>query len=196
MYKTREIAPELIAEVVTQGPDGYRAHRSWEELFNIANGYGDYIAVNVDPLWGGTIGRLQQARAFTSKPLVAKGVFHTDAEIQEARDAGADHVIVTGRVPEYPYGAYCWVDPVTPGMLKRLPLTKFDVVVADGQNLYDGSAQPDMYDAVVTRMADETDYPHIVQADVRFQADIKPETTMVMVGRYLEEYTRGLSTAA
>ena len=63
---------ELIAEVKTASPFGWSSNRSWEELFDLANQYGDIISIHTDSRWGGSFDLLKQARQQTTKPILAK----------------------------------------------------------------------------------------------------------------------------
>src|SRR3954454_10421341 len=52
------------------------------------------MSVLVDESFGGTWDDLRAARAATRLPLLAKGFFSTPADLEEARDAGADAVLL------------------------------------------------------------------------------------------------------
>src|SRR3954452_16005445 len=52
------------------------------------------MSVLVDERFGGTWDDLRAARAATTLPLLAKGFFSTPANLEEARDAGADAVLL------------------------------------------------------------------------------------------------------
>jgi len=52
------------------------------------------MSVRVDERFGGTWNDLRAARAATKLPLLAKGFFSTPAHLEEARDAGADAVLL------------------------------------------------------------------------------------------------------
>jgi len=52
------------------------------------------MSVLVDERFGGTWDDLRAARAATKLPLLAKGFFSTPAHLEEARDAGADAVLL------------------------------------------------------------------------------------------------------
>ena len=52
------------------------------------------MSVLVDERFGGTWDDLRTARAATKLPLLAKGFFSTPAHLEEARDAGADAVLL------------------------------------------------------------------------------------------------------
>jgi indole-3-glycerol phosphate synthase/phosphoribosylanthranilate isomerase len=52
------------------------------------------MSVLVDERFGGTWDDLRAARAVTTLPLLAKGFFSTPADLEQARDAGADAVLI------------------------------------------------------------------------------------------------------
>ena len=58
MYKNVQI----IAEVKTQSPFGFRSQKSWDELFVIADSVGDMLSVHTDPRWGGSFDLIRRAK--------------------------------------------------------------------------------------------------------------------------------------
>jgi indole-3-glycerol phosphate synthase / phosphoribosylanthranilate isomerase len=52
------------------------------------------ISILVDQRFGGSIDDLRAARASTSTPLLAKGFFNNEAQLREAKEAGADAVLL------------------------------------------------------------------------------------------------------
>lgn len=127
MYKTTQI----IAEVKTQSPFGFRSEKSWDELFQIADEFGDMISIHTDPRWGGSFDLVRKAKELTKKsgrnrPILAKGIHATDDLIEQALDAGADYVLVVGRVPATSVGSKiqldrCMIEPNTIAELMKLP---------------------------------------------------------------------------
>lgn len=91
--------PIFIAEVKTKSPFGWQSDKSWDELFAIANTHGDWLSVHTDPRWGGSMELIKKARKLTKKPILAKGIHAKDEEIEQAIAAGADYVLVVGRLP-------------------------------------------------------------------------------------------------
>src|SRR4051812_45555141 len=102
----------IIAEVKTGSPFGYRSEKSWDELFAIASEAGDIVSIHTDSRWGGSFELVKKARSLTTKPILAKGIHATDAEIEQAIEAGADYVLVVGRVPAL-YIEKCLIEPLT-----------------------------------------------------------------------------------
>src|SRR3954470_10908837 len=52
------------------------------------------MSVLVDERFGGSWDDLRAARAVTKLPLLAKGFFTSPADLEQARDAGADAVLI------------------------------------------------------------------------------------------------------
>ena len=65
---------QIIAEVKTQSPFGFRSDKNRDELFAVANQIGDIISIHTDPRWGGSFELVKKARALTKKPILAKGI--------------------------------------------------------------------------------------------------------------------------
>src|SRR3989344_6831342 len=108
MYKNIEI----IAEVKTHSPFDYRAEKTWDELFDIAKEIGDIVSIHTDPRWGGSLELIKKARLLTTKPILAKGLHTDDNQIQNAIEAGADWVLVVGRLPMV-HAEKCFIEPLT-----------------------------------------------------------------------------------
>lgn len=109
---------EIIAEVKTQSPFGFQSKKSWDELFDVALEIGDMISIHTDPRWGGSFALVEGARARTRKPILAKGIHKSDAEVDDALRAGADWVLVVGRVPAR-RAEKCILEPLTLKELRR-----------------------------------------------------------------------------
>jgi len=100
----------FIAEVKTLSPYGFESKKSWDELFEIANEYGDWISIHVDSRWGGSTHLLKQARKLTTKPILAKGYHLTDTKLKSSFDAGADYCLVVNRIPPKEYASKCLIE--------------------------------------------------------------------------------------
>lgn len=111
---------QLIAEVKTTSPFGFASERTWDELFFVANNIGDIISIHTDPRWGGSFDLIRKARGLTTKPILAKGIHATDEEIERALSAGADLVLVVGRVPSVHIDK-CLVEPLNLEELSLIP---------------------------------------------------------------------------
>jgi len=114
---------QLIAEVKTSSPFGFKSDKSWDELFQIAEKYGDIISVHTDPRWGGSFDLIKKAKSLTKKPILAKGIHETDDLLMKAFDSGADYALVVGRIPHIPeeYLKKCLIEPNSLEELKSIP---------------------------------------------------------------------------
>lgn len=112
---------QIIAEVKTHSPFGWSSERSWDELFAVANAFGDIISVHTDPRWHGSFELIKKARSLTNKPILAKGIHSNDDDIKQAVEVGADFVLVVGRLPEV-YTEKCMIEPNSLEELVRLPI--------------------------------------------------------------------------
>lgn len=112
--------PLIIAEVKTESPFGYKAEKSWEELFALACEVGDMVSIHTDPRWGGSFSLLREVRSLTNKPILAKGWHTTDEQVSQALDCGADWVLVVGKVPAF-RPERCIVEPMTLDGLRDIP---------------------------------------------------------------------------
>ena len=177
--------PKLILEVKTESPFGYRAGKSWDELFAIAEKYGDIISVHTDARWGGSFDLIQKAKSLTNKPILAKGIHATDKEIIQALDAGADYVLVVGRIPLVG-GENCIVEPNTLVELKNIP--EEYKVVWNSRDLATGGLKQETF-----AQARSIWKGWLCQAsNIRTIADIDPGADAVLVGTHLEEFVVGL----
>lgn len=111
---------QIIAEVKTHSPFGWKSDKSWLDLFEVANKFGDIISIHTDTRWQGSLELIRRARKLTNKPILAKGIHAKDSEITDALNAGADLVLVVGRIPEI-HLSKCLVEPNTLKELSRLP---------------------------------------------------------------------------
>ena len=91
----------FIAEVKTQSPFGFVSKYNWDDLFKIANEYGDIISIHVDSRWGGDLELVKKARDLTQKPILAKGFIQTAYDVEIARHHGANYTLQVGE--EVPY---------------------------------------------------------------------------------------------
>lgn len=106
MYKNSTI----IAEVKTQSPFGFKSEKTWDELLAVANKIGDIISIHTDSRWGGSFDLIKKSKSLTDKPILAKGIHTTDAEIDQAIAAGADYCLVVGRIPKI-HIEKCLIEP-------------------------------------------------------------------------------------
>ena len=110
----------LITEVKTHSPFGWKSSQSWEELLELAITYGDMVSIHTDPRWGGSLAPVRRARTRTRKPILAKGIHAHDDDITRALEAGADWVLVVGRMPAI-HQDKCLIEPESVVQLAVLP---------------------------------------------------------------------------
>ena len=133
---------QIIAEVKTHSPFGWKSSQSWEKLFNIAQDFGDIISVHTDPNWHGSFDLISKARQLTKKPILAKGIHAKDEDITKALNAGADYVLVVGRIPNI-HNDICFIEPNSLNELVNIPLnTK---VVWNSRNLATGGLKEETF---------------------------------------------------
>lgn len=181
MYKQVEI----IAEVKTQSPFGYKAEKSWDELFVFADSVGDMLSIHTDPRWGGSFELLKKARSLTNKSILAKGIHQNDADIEKAIDVGADWVLVVGRIPAV-HIEKCLIEPLTIEELRTIP--KHLRAVWNARDLKNGSVKTDTF--VEARKAFGG---WLCQAShIRTVADIEEGANAVLVGTNLIEFAESV----
>lgn len=182
MYKTIEI----IAEVKTLSPFGFKSEKTWEELFSVANEIGDLISIHTDARWGGSFDLIRKAKSLTEKPILAKGIHATDVDIQSAIDAGADYVLVVGRIPSI-HLEKCLIEPLTLEELGAIPESL--KVVWNSRDLSDGSLKGDSFEQARILFSG-----WLCQAsNIKTVSDIEGGANAVLVGTYLSEFAKSLT---
>ncbi|MEX2209591.1 MAG: hypothetical protein WD603_01340 [Patescibacteria group bacterium] len=173
----------FISEVKTWSPFGWRADRSWDELFDLADAHGDMISVHTDSRWGGSFELLERARARTGKPILAKGIHRDDRLIDRALDAGADRVLVVGRVPER-HRERCIIEVES--------VAQFDILPPDSRALWnDRDLTTGGRKAETFRQARAAWRGWLCQAsNIRSVDDVDPEADAVLVGIHLVPFIR------
>ncbi|HEX5774684.1 MAG TPA: hypothetical protein VFY28_01840 [Candidatus Paceibacterota bacterium] len=178
---------QLIAEVKTFSPFGWKSDATWDELFAIANAHGDIISIHTDSRWEGSFERVRKARSLTDKPILAKGIHADDSLVQEALDAGADWVLVVGRIPGV-HQEKCLIEPLTLEELKALPATAR--AVWNSRDLATGGLKEETF-AEVRAVFDGW----LCQAsNIRTVDDIEDGADAILVGTHLPEFARSLAT--
>lgn len=177
--------PLLIAEVKTISPFGFHSDKSWEELFEVANAYGDMLSVHTDTRWGGSFELLSRARAMSTKPILAKGIHTTDDEVERALALGADKVLVVGRIPAIHFER-CLIEPYTLAELRSLP--PGTSAVWNSRDLTTGALKSETFaDARAAHQG------YLVQAsNIRTIKDVDPTADAILVGQNLEEFIASL----
>ena len=111
---------QIIAEVKTNSPFGWKSDKTWDELFQLANSVGDIISIHTASRWNGSFDLIRKAKSLTDKPILAKGIHAHDGPVQQAIDAGADWVLVVGRMPKI-HREKCLIEPLTLEELETIP---------------------------------------------------------------------------
>lgn len=177
---------EIIAEVKTLSPFGFKADKKWDELFALAEKIGDIISIHTDPRWGGSFELVKRARGMTTKPILAKGIHADDAHIRKALDAGADMVLVVGRVPSV-FLDKCLIEPNTLEELAELP--KGTRAVWNARDLATGRSKKETF-----REAREVWDGWLCQASfIESVDDIEEGADAVLVGSRLQEFGQSLN---
>lgn len=177
--------PVFIAEVKTKSPFGFQSQKSWGELFSIANEYGDIISIHTDSRWGGSLELLKYARKRAQKQILAKGIHTSDDDIRRAFDAGADFVLVVGRVPNMSLENII-IEPHSLGDLADIP--EGTKVLWNARNLATGEPKKETFDE-----ARRTWRGWLCQGSfIKTPQDIKAGADAILIGTYLAEYTMAL----
>ena len=177
--------PQIIAEVKTESPFGFKSQKTWDELFLIAEKAGDIISIHTDSRWGGSFDLITKAKSLTKKPILAKGIHATDEDIQKAVDAGADYVLVVGRIPAI-YQDKCLIEPLTLSELKSIPETF--KVVWNSRDLSDGGIKKETFEEARAMFKG-----WMCQAsNIKGRKDIKEGADAILIGTHLEEFVGSL----
>ena len=174
---------QIIAEVKTHSPFGWQSTQSWDELFTIADEVGDMISIHTDPRWHGSFELVQKARGLTHKPILAKGIHANDADITQALKAGADYVLVVGRIPATHLDK-CILEPNSLAELAKLPS---DVkVIWNSRDLATGGLKTETFS-----QARELFKGWLCQAsNIKTLQDIDQTADAVLIGTHLPELAK------
>ncbi len=176
---------EIIAEVKTMSPFGFRSDKNWEELFSIADRIGDMISIHTDPRWGGSFGLLKKACSLTEKPILAKGIHQADSDVEAALESGADYVLVVGRLPSANMKK-CIIEPLSLEELKNIP--EGMKVVWNSRDITTGAPKKETFQEARASWSG-----WLCQASfIRSPADIKQGADAVLVGTHLPEFAESL----
>ncbi len=176
---------ELIAEVKTASPFGWKSEKSWDELFAIADSVGDIISVHTDSRWDGSFELLKKARSLTDKPILAKGIHADDSDIEQAIECGANVVLVVGRIPGT-YADRCLIEPRSLDELRTIPSSMR--VVWNSRDLATGGLKQETFDearALFEGWLCQASNLHTLD-------DVHPGASAVLVGTHLEEFVNSL----
>ncbi len=186
MFSTKEV--EVIAEVKTCSPFGFISSKSWDELFAIAEKNGDMLSIHTDARWGGSFDLVRKARSLSKKPILAKGIHASDSDIVDAFKAGADWVLVVGRVPRLPEPLLrqCIIEPNTLAELALIPPHLH--VVWNSRDLATGGFKKETFEE--TRALRKG---WLCQAsNIKSVADVKMGADAILVGTHLEDFVQSI----
>ncbi len=178
----------LIAEVKPISPFGFKSDKTWDELFQLAEKYGDIISIHTDARWGGSFDLVKKAKSLTKKPILAKGIHETDDLLVKAFEAGADYALVVGRIPELPEELLkkCLIEPNTIEELKAIPA--YLKAVWNSRDLNTGGFKSETFE-----QAREVFKGWLCQAsNIKTIADINENADAVLVGTHLESVVKSL----
>ena len=176
---------EIIAEVKTHSPFGYTSKHTWDELFAVACEIGDIISVHTDPRWGGSFELITKAKSLTDKPILAKGIHNTDAEVAEALERGADYVLVVGRMPSVGIEK-CLIEPLSLAELATIPASQ--KVVWNTRDLADGSLKIETFEDARKQFSG-----WLCQAsNIHSVDDIQTGANAVLIGTHLLDFAKTL----
>lgn len=174
--------PIFIAEVKVRSPFGFRSSRSWNELFDIAEEKGDMISIHTNPLWGGDMKDIREARKRTKKPILAKGIHPTNDDIREALDNGADKVLVVGRLPHHKLADKCFIEPADYLQFLEFAVTQ-DRLVWNSRDLNTGKERFEEW-ADIRPLCSE-----VIQAsNIKSMKDVYPDAYAFIVGENLPTF--------
>jgi indole-3-glycerol phosphate synthase len=180
---------QIIAEVKTHSPFGWDSSQSWDELFEIANKVGDIISIHTDPRWHGSYDLIVKARSLTKKPILAKGINAKDSDIIKALNAGADYVLVVGRIPKSNIDK-CFIEPVSLEELRRLPETI--KAVWNSRDLATGGKKKESFED-----ARKVFSGWLCQAsNIYSLSDVDKSADAVLVGSHLPQFVKSLSLSS
>jgi hypothetical protein len=175
----------IIAEVKMRSPFGFISKRSWEEQFKLAEEIGDIVSVHTDSRWGGSLDEIRKVRTRTKKPILAKGIHENDDMIDAAVKAGADYVLVVGRMPEVHHDVV-WIEPNSIAQLKTIPDTF--KVVWNARDINTGKPKPETFG-----QARDAWQGWLCQASfIKSINDVEGGANGILVGQGLEEFAKSI----
>lgn len=176
---------QIIAEVKTHSPFGWKSSKSWDELFYLANQIGDIVSIHTDPRWHGSFELVAKARTLTDKPILAKGIHASDADIRSALQAGATYVLVVGRLPGT-HMQHCLIEPLNLSQLSHLPGSVR--AVWNSRDLDSGKPKTETF-AQARKL-----FPGwLCQAsNIVTARDIQPGADAVLVGTHLPQFAQSI----
>ena len=185
--------PLIIAEVKTESPFGFKSDKTWGELFAVAEKAADIVSIHTDPRWGGSFDLIRKAKSLTAKPILAKGIHALDSDIASAAAAGADFILVVGRIPEISATitpeilAKCVIEPNTLAELAAIPETFY--AVWNARDLSTGGTKTETF-----AEARAIFKGWLCQAShISTIADVQEGADAVLVGEKLEQFVASIT---
>ncbi len=176
--------PLIVAEIKTRSPYGFvNRFTGWKKQLEICEAVGDIISVHTNELWGGSWTMLESVRAYTAKPILAKGFHDTVHDVQRAFEAGADYCLTVGW---YPGGEpRCWHEVETRDQLVN---SFAPWVVLNSRNPRTGERRTGYPDTGAARVLSSVDRigRKICQAsNIRGPQDVVPGVDAILIGEAL-----------
>jgi len=184
------VNPLLIAEVKLKSPFGYKSETDFTTQLEFACKVGDWISIHTDPRWGGCMDQITIAFDYMKhmnikKPILAKGLHQTDAEVEEALSTGADYALVVGRIPTV-YNKRCIIEPTNIAQLLEIP-RKYKIVW-NSRDLRSGEDKPETFHAA----AMATDSWLCQASGIRSIHGVHSDAKAVLVGEHLEHFIESI----
>jgi indole-3-glycerol phosphate synthase len=176
----------LIAEAKHHSPFAGSLGRTFEELFELIEPYGDILSILIDPRWNGKLEHLRWARQRTRKPLLAKGMFTTDVQVARAFDGGADYVLAYDFLPTV-RPERCLVEPST---INGFASLDSKLMVWNARDLKrGGKPKPETWEQALEIRSGQW----LCQASyLQTLEDVHPAADAVLVGTQIESFIRSL----
>jgi indole-3-glycerol phosphate synthase len=186
--------PTFIAEVKTQSPFGFKSNKTWFELFDIANEYGDMISVHTNSLWGGNFDLLALAKRRTKKPILAKGLHLSKDEIKKCIDYGADYILCYDYIPDFSsselYARTLLIEPKNEKTLDDfVKNSRHPFYVINQRDILTGRLSDMSFDIIRNKYPDK----YLCQASfIKTINDVHPNANAFIVGTHLETFVSTL----
>jgi indole-3-glycerol phosphate synthase len=183
----------IIAEVKIASPFDPDLSRDWDEQFENANEVGDILSIHVDSGWEGSLEDIDKATKLTDKPIMAKGINGTEAEVYAALEAGADLVLSVGLgMLTSKYLELCLIEPYSIKELMRIPP---DVnAVWNSRDLISGGLKQEPF--ALARSLFPPPRRLFQASNVTQLADIESTADGVIIGTHLPDIRDELKAAA
>lgn len=194
-----EHKPIIIGEVKDRTPHNprWRPEESWEERFEIAEEYADWISIHTHESWGGSFRLLEKIRDRTTKPILAKGFHQTDELLEKAFNIGADYALRVGnQLPPDEYMDRVLLEPYTILDLKQLTTSGLLWAVWNSRNPGTGVTKVDGFDEARRVRPREPEKLLCQASNIRTWADVHPGANAVLVGTHWPQFAKTIPQAS